>query len=148
MFDQNIVKLVNKWAAAGDAGIEPALRICRDLISFKPDPLEREKQARRKESPLDWSTSLDPNPPFPDWEYSQLLDQAVRPLAIAAPLRTAKLLIEVVADMMRLDTGREPDAVDAYKNDASEIWSPSVDQQRHPYAESKGHLVRTLTFAC
>ena len=50
--------------------------------------------------------------------------------------------------MMRLDTGREPDAVDAYKNDASEIWSPSVDQQRHPYAESKGDLVRTLTFAC
>ena len=64
MFDESIVKLVNKWVAAGDAGIEPALRICRDLISFKPDPLEREKQARRKESPFDWSTSLDPNPRF------------------------------------------------------------------------------------
>lgn len=148
MFDRNIVKLVNKWASAGEAGIEPALRICRDLISFKPDPLEREKQARRKKSAFDWSASLDPGPRFSDWEYSQLLDQAVRPLVIVAPLRTARLLIEAVANMMRLDTGREPDAVEANKNDASEIWSPSVDQKRRPYAESKGDLVRTLTFAC
>jgi len=148
MFDTNIIKLVNRWVAAGDAGIDAALRICRDLIWFKPDPLEREKRGRRKEGSFDWSTSLEPNPPFQDWEYSQLLDEAVRPLATAAPLRTAKLLIEAVADMMRLDSGREPDAVDAYKNDVSEIWSPSVEYLRHPYPESKSDLVRTLTFAC
>lgn len=148
MFDENIVKLLNKWAAAGEAGVESALRICRELISFKPDPREKEKQARRKKNPLDWSASLDANPRFRDWEYSQLLERGVRPLAIAAPLATAKLLIQIAGDMMRLDTGRTPDAVDAVKNDASEIWSPRVDQQRRPYAESKGDLVRTLTFAC
>ena len=148
MFDENVIQLVNKWAAAGDSGVQAALRICRDVISFKPDPLEKEKQARGKESPFDWSTSLEPGPRFPDWEYSRLLDQAVRPLAAIAPLPTAKLLIEVVADMMRLDTGRGPDAVDADRNDASDIWAPRVDEQRHPYAESKGDLVRTLTFVC
>ena len=148
MFDENIVKLLNKWAAAGQAGLEPALQICRELICFQPDPHEKEKQARRKGSPFDWSTGLDPRPRFQDWEYSQLLDRAVRPLAVAAPLATAKLLIQVVTDMMVLDTGRSPDAVDAQKNDASEIWSPRVDEQRHPYSESKADLVRTLTFAC
>jgi hypothetical protein len=148
MFDENIGKLVNKWAASGPIGLQPALRICRELIFFKPDPREKEKKARRKESPFDWSASLEPSPRFQDWEYAEFLDRAVRPLAISAPLPTAKLLVEAVADMMVLDTGRLPDAVDAEKNDASEIWSPRVDQQRHPYAESKADLVRTLTFAC
>jgi hypothetical protein len=39
-------------------------------------------------------------PPFQDWEYAQLLDDGVRPLAKAAPLATAKVLIEAVADML------------------------------------------------
>jgi hypothetical protein len=147
MFDENIIRLMNKWAAESPTGLEPALRICRELISFRCDPLEKEKQERRKKNPFDLGASLDPAPRFRDWEYSRLLEKAVRPLAAAAPLRTAKLLIEVVAEMMRFDTGREPDEVDTEKNDASEIWSPRVDEQRRPYAEPKGDLVRVLTFA-
>jgi hypothetical protein len=148
MFDEGIVKLVNKWTAAGPTGLQPALRICRELIFFRPDPREREKKAKRKDSPFDWSTSLEPSPRFQDWEYAEFLDRGVRPLATSAPLATAKLLIEAVANMMVLDTGRSPDAVDRAKNDASEIWAPRVDERRQPYSESKTDLVRTLTFAC
>ncbi len=148
MFDENIVKLLNKWAAAGPSGLQPALRICRELIFFRPDPREKEKKAKRKESPYDWSTSLEPSPRFQDLEYAEFLNRGVRPLAVSAPLATAKLLIEAVANMLVLDTGREPDDVGGQKNDVSEIWSPRVDEKRQPYSDSKADLVRTLTFAC
>ena len=46
MFDEDIVKLVNKWAASGPIGLQPALRICRELIFFNPDPREKEKKPR------------------------------------------------------------------------------------------------------
>jgi hypothetical protein len=148
MFDENIVKLLNKWAASGPTGLHPALRICRELVFFKPDPREKEKKEKRKEGSYDWSTSLEPSPRFQDWEYAEFLDRGVRPLAVSAPLATAKLLIEAVANMLALDTGREPDDVEGQKNDVSEIWSPRVDEKRQPYSESKADLVRTLTFAC
>jgi hypothetical protein len=148
MFEENIVKLLNKWATVGPVGIQAALRLCRDLVFFHADPQEKEKIARRKENPRDWTTSLDPNPRFQEWEYTELLDRGIRPLAQAAPLSTATLLIEAVANMLLLDTGREPDTVDGPKNDASEVWCPRVDEKASPYSDSKSDLIRTLTFAC
>ena len=115
---------------------------------FCPDPNEQEKIERRKKDPLDFGAALNPNPRFPDWEYGQLLNDGVRPLATAAPLATAKLLIEAVANMLVLDTGHPPESAELRRNDASEIWSPRVDEQRHPYSDPKSDLVRTLTFAC
>jgi hypothetical protein len=148
MFEENLAKILRNWPLAGAEGLEAALRICRDLVFFSPDPNEQEKIARRKKDPLDLGAALNPSPRFRDWEYAQLLNNGVRPLAKAASLPTAKLLIEEVANMLVLETGHPPDSVDVRRNDASEIWSPRVDEQRHPYSNPKSDLVRTLTFAC
>src|SRR5947209_904931 len=119
MFERNTIKLLNRWATAGSIGVDAALRLCRELVFFRPDPQQAEKLRRRNENPRDWTTSLEPSPPVRDHEYSELLKRAIRPIAEAAPLATATLLIQAAADMLLLDTGREPDAVDAARNDVS-----------------------------
>jgi hypothetical protein len=148
MFEESILKLLNKFASAGPAGIDAALRIARQLVFFRPDPREKEKKELRKRNPRDWAASLDPSPPYEDWQYAHVLDRGIRPLVVAAPLPTALLLIEAVANMLVLDTGRSPDAVDHPRNDASEIWSPRVDAKVEAYPNPKADLVRILTFAC
>ena len=35
MFDENAIELLNKWASAGAIGVQPALRVCRDLVFFR-----------------------------------------------------------------------------------------------------------------
>ncbi len=50
--------------------------------------------------------------------------------------------------MLALETGREADSIDAARNDSSEVWAPHLDHQTRPYSDSKGDLIRTLTFAC
>src|ERR1700747_356229 len=121
MFEDSVAKILRKWAAAGPTGLEPALRICRDLIFFEPDPREQEKIERGKNNARDWGARLDPSLRFQEWEYAQLLDNGVRPLAMTAPLATAKLLIDALADMLVLDTGHGPEGLDLQRNDASEI---------------------------
>jgi hypothetical protein len=148
MFDENIIKLVNKWTSSGPTGVRAALDLCRDLLFFRPDPLAQEKAARGAKDPEDWTTGLDPTPPFQDWEYGRILKRAIRPLAEAAPLPTASLLIEVVANLSTLDTGRQPDAVAQERNDASEIISPRLDVATRPYQSPKDDLIRTLMSAC
>jgi hypothetical protein len=148
MFDENVVNLIRKWATAGEKGIEAAVRLSRDLVFFRPDPQEKEKLERRKEDPSDWTASLEANPPFQDFEYARILDRAVRPLAEAAPLPTARLLIEAAANMVSLELGRRADEVDEGRNDPSEIWCPLLNAKTRPYSDSKGDLIRTLTFAC
>lgn len=148
MFDENAIKLVTKWASAGPTGLQPALRLVRDLIFFRPDPQEKEKLTRKEKDPSDWTTSLEPLTRFQDWEYAAILERGVRPLAEAAPLPTAVLLIEAAAQLLELSTGHKPDAVDLARNDSSEVWAPRLDQQTRPYSDPKGDLIRALTFAC
>jgi hypothetical protein len=148
MFEKNTIKLLNRWATAGPLGVQAALRLCRELVFFRPDPKQAEKLDRRKENPRDWTTSLEPSPPIADHEYSELLKLGIRPIAEAAPLQTATQLIEAAANMLVLDTGREPDAVAVARNDVSELWASRLDKQTRRYPEPKADLIRTLTFAC
>ena len=57
------------------------------LVEFQPDPRASEKHARRHEQPEKWVGPLDPRPRFRDWDYHKLLQEAVRPLADAKPVR-------------------------------------------------------------
>src|SRR5437867_5239419 len=148
MLEENIIKLFNTLAKAGESGVNAALRLCRQLVFFQRDHREQEKIARQKEDPYDWAATLEPRPRVEDWEYTQLLDRGVRPLARAAALPTATLLIDAVTQMISLQTGREADAVEGDRNDASEIWCPWLDATAHPYSNPKADLIRTLTFAC
>src|SRR5438132_5402298 len=148
MLEENVIKLLNTLAKAGESGVNAALRLCRELVFFQRDPMEREKIARRKDDPYDWAATLESRPRVEDWEYAQLLDRGVRPLARAAALPTATLLIDAVTQMIALQTGRKPDAVEDYRNDVSEVWCPWLDASAHPYPNPKADLIRTLTFAC
>jgi hypothetical protein len=148
MLEENVIKLLNTLAKAGESGINAALRLCRELVFFQRDPQEGKKIARRTDDPFDWATVLEPRPRVEDWEYSQLLDRGVRPLARAAALPTATLLIDAVAQMNALQTGRKPDSTEDARNDVSEIWCPWLDASAHPYPNPKADLIRTLTFAC
>src|SRR5437879_10502710 len=105
MLEENVIKLLNTLAKAGESGVNAAVRLCRQLVFVHRDPREREKIARRKDDPHDWATVLEPRPPVEDWEYSQLLDRGVRPLVREAALPTATLLIDAVAQMVTLQTG-------------------------------------------
>lgn len=146
VFEDNVTTLIAKWAASGPDAVEAALRLCEHLIFFRPDPLQKEKQARAEKDADDWMNSLNPAPRFQEWEYQQILDKGVQPLANAAPLQTAKLLIRAVADMVRLETGKPVGHVDW--RDASEIWASRVDERERPYSNSQGDLIAALTHAC
>ena len=103
IFEDNLTSLVAKWAGGGPDGIAAALRLSERLIFFHPDPSEEEKKARAQKDPDDWTTSFSPAPRFQEWEYQQILEKGVRPLASAAPLQTARLLIRAAGQMVRLN---------------------------------------------
>ena len=117
------------------------------IVEFRPDPQSEEKQARRNENPDDWTTSLEPVPRFDQWEYQEILEKGVRPLAETEPYEVARILIDSTASMVRLKMHQE----DLYGNndeDLSEFWCRRLDWPECEYPDSEDALVQTLTFAC
>src|SRR5438067_420017 len=137
MIEENVIKLLNTLITAGEAGIRSALQLCREIVFFRRDPREQEKIARRKTEPNDWTTRLEPRPRFEDWPYTQLLTKGVRPLALAAPFETAMLLLDAASQMMSLERDSQDDLIEGARNDASEIWCPSLQHKVRPYPEPK-----------
>jgi hypothetical protein len=117
------------------------------LVEFRRDPREQEKRSRRKDNPEAWDTSLTPTPRFDQWEYQQILEKGVRPLAEQEPYQVARILIDAVASMIRL--GMHPEEFEKGSDqDYSEIWCPRLDKPNRDYQDIKETLVQTLTFAC
>ncbi len=131
------------------------------LVGFLPDPKAEEKQASRLENlgeiSLDpssslgiWenmTTSLEPSPRFDQWEYQQILELGVRPLADIAPYQVANILINATASMIRLSKHQE-DLNQEGDEDSSEIWCPRLNQSDRRRPNTKETLIHTLTFAC
>ena len=140
--------LLAHWTAENQ--IQAALELSKMLIKFVPDPQLKNKQARRKENPDDWINWLKPSPRFEHWEYQEILEKGVRPLAENAPDKVAHVLIDATARMIHLHKHR--DELDKDKDeDSSEIWWPRLDRRDgrdSDYQDSQGTLVYTLTFAC
>ncbi|TYO96320.1 hypothetical protein EDC39_11425 [Geothermobacter ehrlichii] len=125
--------------------VTPALLL--KLVEFRKDPREQEKRSRRKENPEDWDTSLKPIPRFDQWEYQQILEKGVRPLAEHEPYQVARILIDAVASMIRL--GMHPEDFEKGRDeDFSEIWCRRLDKPERDYQDVKETLVQTLTYAC
>ena len=117
------------------------------LVEFRPDPRDEEKRARRKENPNEYGTSLEPAPRFREWEYQQILEKGVCPLAEREPYQVARILIDATASMIRL--GAHQDDLDKGRDeDYSEIWCRRLDHPDRDYQDSKEILVNTLTYAC
>jgi hypothetical protein len=138
-------ELLQLWTDQGN--IDEALEIAKLLVFFREDPRTRDKQQLRKKKPNSWGTSLEPAPPFHQWEYQQILEKGVRPLAEHKPYLVARLLIDAVASMIRL--GMHPEDFEkARDQDYSEIWCPRLDKPDRDYQDVKEVLVQTLTYAC
>ena len=138
----HVQDLLGRWTAENQ--ISAALHLCRVLVQFEPDPQSEAKRERRKEHPNDWTTSLEPMPRFDEWEYEQILEQAVRPLAERVPYEIASILIHAAAEMITLGRHLEPDNDEDY----SEIWYPRLDSAGDGVAPAKEALIHALVFAC
>lgn len=125
--------------------VTPALLL--KLVEFRKDPREQEKRSRRKENPEAWNTSLEPIPRFDQWEYQQILEKGIRPLAEHEPYQVSRILIDAVASMIRLGMHQE-DFEKGSDQDYSEIWCRRLDKPDRDYQDVKETLVQTLTYAC
>ena len=142
-----IPKLLNRWAGASTKATDAALNLMRTAVSFKVDPESQEKQARRSANSEDWTTILESQPRFDQWQYEQILEKGVRPLAERVSFHTARILINATAFMIRLQLHQD-ELERAGGNDYSTIWCPRVNEPGNGYRDSQRYLVDALTFAC
>ena len=124
--------------------ISEALSLAAEIVGFARDPMAEQKLARKRTDPKDWTTSLEPQPKLDNWEYQEVLEKGIRPLAVAAPLQTARLLISAAGEMLRLKSTTDEERW----SDTSEIWAPRIDQPERYDIDPKATLIRTLTYSC
>ncbi len=141
----DFAKVIERFAKLGL--IAEAVRLCASLVQFCSDPIREEKAARRAADPEDWSTRLEPRPKLDQWAYQEILEKGVKPLAEAAPLETAKMLAEVVADMIQKRLYEQERGSEIW-SDYSEIWCKRVDEPDSNHVDTDEALVHTLTHAC
>ena len=124
-----------------------ALELAEVLIQFKPDPRAREKRRQFRKNPSDFTSHLNPSPRFEKWDYREILNSGVRPLAKIEPYRTACILIDAVAAM--IDLGVHPEQLDTIiDRDTSEFWCRRLGSTDGGYGDNKQDLANALTFAC
>ena len=141
-----IPKLMNRWASASPEATDAALQLMRKTVPFKADPELQGKQVRRKENPKDWTTRLEPRPRFAEWEYREILEEGVRPLAERDPYQVARIMVDAVATMIRLGFYQD-ELEEAGGYDSLNIWCNRVNEPSG-YGEPRVSLVNALTFAC
>lgn len=124
-----------------------ALEIAESIIRFLPDPHAEYKRNRRGENAGDWTTLLEPSPQFSDLDYRMILEKGLNPLAEKRPYDVARLLIDVVAEMIELRMHGE-ELKQANGQDKSEIWCRRLrgEDSRNPTPEEA--VVFALTSAC
>ncbi len=145
--EELIVNILQKWGCEAGPPRTAAYKIIQYVIAFQPDAKINEKQLRRKENPRAWNTALEPAPRFEQWEYQQILEKGVRPLAERDPYQVARILIDAVANMIRLGMHQE-DFDKRRDEDFSEIWCRRLDKPDRDYQDVKETLVQTLAYAC
>lgn len=145
--EELIVKILKKWGGCQGPTRNAAYEIVQYVIAFQPDPKEDEKRSLRIENPEAWNTTLEPAPRFDQWEYRQILEKGVRPLAENEPYQVARILIDATASMIRM--GMHPEDLDKRRDeDFSEIWCRRLDKPDRDYQDAKESLIHTLTYAC
>ena len=137
--------LMAHWTTEGQTAA--ALELAKRIVYFDPDPEREEKQARRRESPDDLTTTLWPSPRLETWHYQQVMQEGIRSLIIAHPYETAGILISAVNQLTR-DRIHQDD-IDARKGqDHSEVWHPNLRGPLDEVLRASDTLVYSMTFAC
>ena len=137
--------LLVHWTSENE--VPAALELAKILIQFTPDPQDEEKRRRHKENPRDVTTSLDPSPRVGVWEYQDLINNGIGPIARKAPYEVARILINTTANVIYLSTHQDPLDRDN-DQDYSEIWCRRLRRPNDGYKKSEQMLVYSLTLAC
>ena len=90
---------------------------------------------------------LNPAPKFDEWNYQEILDKGVRPLADKEPARVARMLIDATASMIRLEKDQD-ELKSGMSRDSLEVWCPKLNEQNRESPDNREILVHTLTYAC
>lgn len=138
-------ELLAYWAKENQ--IHAAIQIAERLLPFEPDPNNKSKKKRRKKNPGDWGTLLDPSPRFDKWEYCEILEKGIRPLAEREPYQIAHILLDATSSMIQLSK-HEEELEKCDDEDSSEAWCRRLDDIEDDYYSSKEILINTLTYAC
>ena len=140
-------ELLAHWTAENQTSA--ALELTRLLVKFLPDSQSEDKQKRRRENSTEpgilWETSLEPSPQISLPTYRETMLTGVRPLAEKKPYQVARLLIDVTANMIRLQMHQEDMG---QEEDYSEAWCKRLHELDRNHEGHKATLVHTLTFAC
>lgn len=143
--------LLGHWTKENQ--VKAALQLATILVTFVPDPQDKDKRKRRGEKPQDLAaiatmaaeTRLKPSPRIDHLEYCEIMSKGVRPLAEKVPYKVALLLVNTTANMIRLRTHEEGFEKDF---DYSEYWCERLVESERDYEAADKSLVHTLTFAC
>ena len=138
-------ELLQHWTDQGN--IVEVLEIAKLLVPFREDPKARDKQQLHKKQPNSSGTSLEPTPRIDQWEYQQILQKGVYPLAEHEPYQVSRILIDAVASMICLGMHQD-DFEKGRDEDYSELWCRRLDKSDRDYQDVKEILVHTLTYAC
>ncbi len=142
--------LLIRWTAENQ--ISTVLELSKILVRFEPDPQAEEKRESRKNRvrsiEISLSSLLTPSPRFDDWEYREIMDKGVRPLAEKEPWTVARILIDATASMIRMTM--HPEDIDETEGAKRyEILSyRALDRVDYTYTDSKWCLVQAMKFSC
>ena len=137
--------LLAHWT--NESQTEAALELAKEMVYFAPDPDSEEKQLRRREHPDDWTTILQPRPKLDQWDYMQMMERAIRPLAQAEPYQVARVLISAV-NALTYESLHQSDIDRPGEEDRSEILYPDLWRPARGVLRPSDVLVATMAFAC
>ncbi len=144
---EKIIQLVNRLSLMDRRFGGFSESVLLKVVEFQLDQKAEDKQARRRANPEDWTTLLDPQPRFDEWEYNQILEKGVRPLSEREPYPTARILIDATSTMIRL-TFHQGELEESSGNDPTIFEWRRVNEPGSDYPDSKEILVHALTFVC
>ncbi len=121
-------------------------RLVASIVVFLPDPKQAEK-AQAKDTSADFFNRLQPEPRFENWEFRQILEKGLRPVAERFPLAMAVTMAVAVRDMLRLKCPA-PEKRNGALYDGSVAWCANIGDVSSVHADPDELLVHTLCFAC
>ena len=137
--------LLAHWVAENET--HAALELAEMLVQFEPDPQLEYERTWYLENQPDWNPPIPPTPRLREWEYKEMIEKGVHPLAEKEPHATVRILVNATEEMIRLQT-QEESQHDGSDEDSSEVWCRRLGRVDEGDEQSINVLVEVLTFAC
>lgn len=144
-WSHSYVDLLRYWIDENEVGA--ALELLEILVQFEPDSRQEEKRDWYRELGVDITPPAEPVSYLRGWEYREMFQKCICPLAAKEPFRTACVLVHTTEKTVRLHVQEEPHE-GPYYEDNSEAWCRKLDSRDGHYQESSNTLVEGLAYAC